>query len=422
MGRLINLIVIAYLLVGCSSGTSSLGRGSLPPSTFSYVDPHIGQPGPNPTHWIHYAPFTNHADDIVSGPDGNLWFTDSNSLQIGRLSPSGTLTLFNLPTQTVIPANIISGRNNDLWFIENPSGIARITTSGIISEYTDPITRWQHDDLAMGPDGNIWVTVDDHNGQTAVEKVSQTGTFLKTYLLGTINYYLWITGGPDGNLWIAESYANKIARLTTHGSFTEFQQLKGTPQQITKGPDGNIWFGESAASADYLGRITPLGVITEFPIPIACSNCGMFGITVGPDKNIWWTEVISQDIGYTTTTGVSKVLIPAFGGQPFFITGAADRNVWFTLSSSIAIYVRLEMSVVPSVVNFQQIGDSQTVKVSEKKYDGSWSASSSNNAVASVVNGGSPNTFTITAVGSGSATITVADSRQNSFPVSVTVP
>ena len=111
-----------------------------------------------------------------------------------------------------------------------------------------------------------------------------------------------------------------------------------------------------------------------------------------------------------------------FNGQPTFITAGSDKNLWYTSSGSIDIYVRLEMNVVPSVVNFQQIGDSQTVKVSEKKYNGLWNASSSNPAVASVVSDGSPNGFTITALGTGAAVVSVSDTRQNSFPVNVTVP
>ena len=52
---------------------------------------------------------------------------------------------------------------------------------------------------------------------------------------------------------------------------------------ITRGPDGNIWFGEGSVAK--LGRITPQGDITEFPVP---NNPE--GITTGPDGNLWFTE------------------------------------------------------------------------------------------------------------------------------------
>ena len=41
--------------------------------------------------------------------------------------------------------------------------------------------------------------------------------------------------------------------------------IGSTPTKITTGPDGNLWFAE--AQADSIGRSTPAGVITEFPVP-----------------------------------------------------------------------------------------------------------------------------------------------------------
>jgi virginiamycin B lyase len=37
------------------------------------------------------------------------------------------------------------------------------------------------------------------------------------------------------------------------------------PKFITAGPDGNLWFGE--VYGDRIGRITPAGVFSEFPLP-----------------------------------------------------------------------------------------------------------------------------------------------------------
>ena len=59
------------------------------------------------------------------------------------------------------------------------------------------------------------------------------------------------------------------------------------------GPDGNLWFTEDAGNN--IGRITPAGEITEFPLPTPGS--GPAGITVGPDGNLWFTEQIGNKIG-----------------------------------------------------------------------------------------------------------------------------
>jgi streptogramin lyase len=50
-------------------------------------------------------------------------------------------------------------------------------------------------------------------------------------------------------------------------SITEFPLPTATaaPWDITAGADGNVWFTERIAAQ--VGRITPEGVITEFPLP-----------------------------------------------------------------------------------------------------------------------------------------------------------
>jgi streptogramin lyase len=44
-----------------------------------------------------------------------------------------------------------------------------------------------------------------------------------------------------------------------------------------------------------IGRITPSGTITEYPIPTSQSD--LWGITAGPDGNLWFTEGNGNKIG-----------------------------------------------------------------------------------------------------------------------------
>jgi streptogramin lyase len=114
-----------------------------------------------------------------------------------------------------------------------------------------------------------------------------------------------ITAGPDGNLWFTEEAGNQIGRITPSGSITEFPLptkcgLSGgcEPWSITTGPDGNLWFTE--LDGNRVGRITPTGSITEFRLVGTCgypTGCGPAGITSGPDGNLWFTEYIGNKIG-----------------------------------------------------------------------------------------------------------------------------
>jgi hypothetical protein len=58
---------------------------------------------------------------ISAGPDGNLWFTEPDANQIGRITPAGQVTLFTVPTPGSQPTGIAAGPNGNIWFTEAAS-------------------------------------------------------------------------------------------------------------------------------------------------------------------------------------------------------------------------------------------------------------------------------------------------------------
>jgi len=143
------------------------------------------------------------------------------------------------------------------------------------------------------------------------------------------SYPTGITSGPDGNLWFTERFGNNIGRITPAGVITEFPIPTGGSEPdggITSGPDGNLWFTEGTGNR--IGRITTAGVITEFLVPTGGSF--PIGITLGPDGNLWFAEAFAIKIGRITTSGtITEYPIPG-GGQPLWITAGPDGNLWFT--------------------------------------------------------------------------------------------
>jgi len=55
---------------------------------------------------------------ITVGPDGNLWFTETNFNKIGRITPAGGITEFTIPTASSFPFGITAGPDGNLWFTE----------------------------------------------------------------------------------------------------------------------------------------------------------------------------------------------------------------------------------------------------------------------------------------------------------------
>lgn len=106
------------------------------------------------------------AQRIATGPDGNLWVTQGSPTNaIARLSPSGAITEFALPTANAGPLGIAAGNDGAIWFAENTaSKIGRITITGTITEFATPTPNAQPFGIASlagacGPGhGLVWFT------------------------------------------------------------------------------------------------------------------------------------------------------------------------------------------------------------------------------------------------------------------------
>ena len=78
-------------------------------------------------------------EDITTGPDGNLWFTEFFGDLVGRITPSGEITEFTLPTPNSAPVGIVVGPDGVLWIAEYiGSKIARMDTNGNVLSVTQP--------------------------------------------------------------------------------------------------------------------------------------------------------------------------------------------------------------------------------------------------------------------------------------------
>src|SRR6516225_6858587 len=123
-------------------------------------------------------PPANAAAAITAGPDGDLWFTAGRSVgkitPAGGVTEYPTLLKLTGSHFGLDPAitDITSGPDGNLWFTEfafasqhtgfpdpisfNQSMIAKITPSGTITEYQLPNDSSGPTGIAAGPDGKLW--------------------------------------------------------------------------------------------------------------------------------------------------------------------------------------------------------------------------------------------------------------------------
>src|ERR1700678_1612870 len=227
---------------------------------------------------------------VAIAPDGSVWFTEGGGNRIGRMEADGTgLKEFDLPHPGSQPRIIALGADKNMWFSEHLGNrIGRITPTGVIAEFDIPTPASQPRAIAL-------------------------------------------SAGPDGNVWFSEFKTAKIGRITAEGKITEFPLPRPDigPGDITAGADGNLWFLELDGRMDNrmvdgnrVVRITPAGVVTEFPIPTPHS--GPINIAVGPDKNIWFT---GRDMrGRVTMDRVITEFPLAPGTRPTGLSAGSDRQ------------------------------------------------------------------------------------------------
>ena len=324
-----------------------------------------------------YAP-----NGIVSGPDGALWFANSGGgtgnpsfSSIGRIATNGAITYYSDPADiaqpnVAQPFAIITGPDGNLWFTNNGWGggdmIGRITPSGTLSSYAT--SGGAAVGITNGPDGAVWFT--SPGGQSsgpAIGRITTDGRVTRfpdgggTGPAGPNQ----ITTGPDGALWFTDvgSYDDQgnllrgpsIGRVTTNGTFSFYTDPRiQNPQSIVTGPDGYIWFTNVGSYDEQgnpvdgsIGRISTSGRLKFFT---DSSIVSPYGLTVGPDRNLWFTNNAPGNIGRITTTGKISSFATISPTPQSQITTGPDGAMWFTEMNNVI--GRMDTAVTPEITGF----------------------------------------------------------------------
>jgi virginiamycin B lyase len=263
--------------------------------------------------------------DIVQGPDGKLWFAESGADKVGRIDPANPTVVEEFPTKDKDggPFGITVGPDGNIWFTErddkeigmmppgNPAAVQEFAVGGVIDNPQG---------IAPGLDGNLWVV---SAGNEKVVRVSTAGVKVEEIPIPGFGGR-FIAPGPGNTMWVA-GFGGKVGRIAgTGGAVTAFDVTSAW--DIVQGPDGNMWF---TAPNTHVGRITPAGVVTEFPTPTAASD--PFGIALGPDGAIWFAQALGNNIGRATTAPVfNEIGGLTTASRPEYITTGPGDTMWFT--------------------------------------------------------------------------------------------
>jgi len=196
--------------------------------------------------------------------------------------------------------------------------------------------------------------------------------------------------GPDGNLWFTEYAGNRIGRITPAGVITEYPlPASSAPIAITVGPDGNLWFCEEGGNR--IGKMNTSGtLLAEYDVPTA--NSGLNDIVAGPDGALWFTEYEGQKIGRITPGGT--ITEYTAGAKVFGIAPGPDGNLWFT--ETIADRVG-RITPTGSISEFDLPGDANGPEgITAGPFNSLWVVASFSNKILHVLPSGAvPSTYAI---------------------------
>jgi len=440
--RLLSISITEFNTPTPNFDTSAIAAG--PDGNIWFTEPDRNQVARiNPTtHVITELPEpagTGGLDSLVAAPDGFLYAIGRSSnipssdlpvsplVQINPATGAMT-TVFSIPDATDNPGNIAVGPDGNLWFTEsNDIGKFNLTT-GAETDYT-PGGLFSPDTIAKGPDGALWFTDGNTSEIGRIDATTDAIVEYPTPTSGSQPYF--IAAGPDGNMWFLESnYGDdQVAEINpTTRVITEFPipimynnaDSDARPEGIAAGPDGNVWFTESGSN-DVLQIDVHSHAITGYSLSEFDGSEGPGPITLGPDGNLWFLDLNGDAVGEVsgsavvqplaaTQTAVSSSSNPSAAGQPVTFTavvtapsyqGAPTGTVTFTIDGQAQTPVSL------ALVGGSDQAEFTTSTLSVGSHTVSASYSGDNNVSAS---SGSLPTQTVNAPGLQTTTTTLASS------------
>jgi virginiamycin B lyase len=136
---------------------------------------------------------------MITASRDALWFTLNQGNAIGRMSLSGELTTYPLPTENAGPVGISAGPDG-IWFVEilaNQAG--RITDDGKLEEFALPEGSKPHAVVATN-DGGCWITL---WGTSALAHLDAEGNLTTQIPLGDNSEPHGLALDSDGSVRVA---------------------------------------------------------------------------------------------------------------------------------------------------------------------------------------------------------------------------
>ena len=236
---------------------------------------------------------------ILNGPDNKLWWAGSeqvgwvNTTVTASPAPSDSMS-WNMPSGLDI-SRMAVGPDGNIWLTEGDSGnnnfVARVTLSGQISEFPLPVAYSEPTGIAAGPDGRLWISLSDVNTIIAIDtSVATPATFLWDAASAT-----WVRQANSANPPAREMTGLAFDRVSGKVVLFGGQAVDGSALGDTWTWDGSNWTQENPVlpvsprygagmSTDSYGGVVLFGGVESIPL----TKAGHVQFTGGPSHNDVW--------------------------------------------------------------------------------------------------------------------------------------
>ena len=293
---------------------------------------------PAGTEYVEYT-WVSPTGESAAGPEGSVSVGANNvvHVHVSEVPPAGA-TAYNVYAATTsgaeklvnsVPVPIDTYMT--YYMTKDGTGVAAPASSSGVTPPATPVgtPTLSHNvpsgleganDIAVGPDGNLWVA----NQDDFVGVYTSSGTPVATY--ATASSAMSICPDSTGAM-VTYSYGDQsFHRITTAGTVTTLATLSaGTPTVVkcATGPDGNVWFVDR--NDQQVGSVSPYGVVQTYPM----LNGDMpSSLTTGPDGRIWIAADAS--IQAITTDGTHAQSTYGYGAFNLVSDPKGASKLYFT--------------------------------------------------------------------------------------------
>ncbi|HET6896378.1 MAG TPA: hypothetical protein VFH72_13425 [Candidatus Baltobacteraceae bacterium] len=202
---------------------------------------------------------------ICVGPDGNIWFVEQVTSMVGRVNGDGSITEFALPVGS-FPNDLTAGPDGNLWIdtnpFEAPSAILVMSTNGtLIATHVLANSNEQPYGIVAGPDGNLWFG--EYTGG-ALARMTTSGELTEYATPSSVPGIVSLAVSKQGDIWFAESGAafattGQLGYITP-GRSTIHEVYLNMPlhvRNITFDSAGALWYSGFYDPDSNVGKVIP---------------------------------------------------------------------------------------------------------------------------------------------------------------------